>query len=335
MVKKERIARVLVVLFVIIAVLIFAIGWLKNRDQNANSIKIHARMPENGGWSITSINAETNQPIHLKLTSDDVVHGFAVGKTNHPAVDIFPGEFVETTLLFDKPGTYTFYCTRWCGVNHWRMRGTIDVRGEGALLTNPPPAFLQLGIDIDAEHEAEVIPAYDVSPQKGSLFADDLPSYVLDQETYFSNSPAKLWMRLRAEPTLSELSDQEVWDVVAWIWQKNTSPSMITTGQTLYAENCAACHGETGKGDGVMVRDLPKHESNEHSTNDPHSESGMGGLIRPHDFTDANHMLGASPALFAGKIIRGGMGTGMPYWGPIFTEEQINALVSYIYTFAW
>jgi hypothetical protein len=40
-------------------------------------------------------------------------------------------------------------------------------------------------------------------------------------------------------------------------------------------------------------------------------------------------MLGASPALLQGKIIRGGMGTGMPYWGPIFTEAQTWALVDY------
>ena len=34
----------------------------------------------------------------------------------------------------------------------------------------------------------------------------------------------------------------------------------------------------------------------------------------PVDFTDSSQMLGASPALLQGKIIRGGMGTGMPYW---------------------
>jgi mono/diheme cytochrome c family protein len=45
-------------------------------------------------------------------------------------------------------------------------------------------------------------------------------------------------------------------------------------------------------------------------------------------------LLGASPAILEGKIIRGGMGTGMPYWGPIFTSNQIDALVSYLYTFA-
>ena len=54
---------------------------------------------------------------------------------------------------------------------------------------------------------------------------------------------------------------------------------------------------------------------------------------QPADFTDANRMLAASPALLQGKIVRGGMGTGMPYWGPIFTQEQIWSLVDYLWTF--
>jgi mono/diheme cytochrome c family protein len=44
-------------------------------------------------------------------------------------------------------------------------------------------------------------------------------------------------------------------------------------------------------------------------------------------------MLSASPAHLQGKIIRGGMGTGMPYWGPILTEDQTWALVAYLLTF--
>ena len=55
--------------------------------------------------------------------------------------------------------------------------------------------------------------------------------------------------------------------------------------------------------------------------------------VRPTDFTASEHMLAASPAHLQGKIIRGGMGTGMPYWGPIFTEEQMWALVAYLWTF--
>ncbi len=44
-------------------------------------------------------------------------------------------------------------------------------------------------------------------------------------------------------------------------------------------------------------------------------------------------MLGASPALLQGKILRGGMGTGMPNWGPIFDEQQIWDLDAYLYTY--
>jgi hypothetical protein len=63
------------------------------------------------------------------------------------------------------------------------------------------------------------------------------------------------------------------------------------------------------------------------------SESFGQALLPPSDFTDAQNMLGASSALLQGKIIRGGMGTGMPYWGTIFTDEEIEALVDHIWTF--
>jgi mono/diheme cytochrome c family protein len=53
----------------------------------------------------------------------------------------------------------------------------------------------------------------------------------------------------------------------------------------------------------------------------------------PADFSDPKRMLGASPALLQGKILRGGMGTGMPMWGVIFAEEQIWDLIAYIYSF--
>ncbi len=55
--------------------------------------------------------------------------------------------------------------------------------------------------------------------------------------------------------------------------------------------------------------------------------------MRPVDFTDPDRMLSVSPAHLQGKILRGGMGTGMPYWGPIFSDEQTWKLVAYLWTF--
>jgi mono/diheme cytochrome c family protein len=55
--------------------------------------------------------------------------------------------------------------------------------------------------------------------------------------------------------------------------------------------------------------------------------------MRPPDFTDPYHTLGASPARLEGKMLRGGMGTGMPSYGEIYTRAEIEALVAFTYTF--
>jgi mono/diheme cytochrome c family protein len=55
--------------------------------------------------------------------------------------------------------------------------------------------------------------------------------------------------------------------------------------------------------------------------------------IKPANLADPRTMLGASPALLQGKILRGGMGTGMPAWGAIFTPDQTWALIAYLWTF--
>ena len=52
----------------------------------------------------------------------------------------------------------------------------------------------------------------------------------------------------------------------------------------------------------------------------------------PTDFTDPT-LLGASNALLEGKILRGGMGTGMPAWGAIFGDEELQALLDHLWTF--
>jgi len=86
----------------------------------------------------------------------------------------------------------------------------------------------------------------------------------------------------------------------------------VAQGEQLYKDNCMSCHGPGGAGDGPVVSTL---------------ETAVP------DFTDPTTMLGASSALLHGKIIRGGMGTGMPNWGTIFTEEQTWALIDYLWTF--
>jgi mono/diheme cytochrome c family protein len=105
----------------------------------------------------------------------------------------------------------------------------------------------------------------------------------------------------------------------------NSTPSNSGCKE-LFGANCAACHGKWGQewvfAAGWLQTPMKLIATKEWET----SKS-------PADFTDASRMLSASPAHLQGKLIRGGMGTGMPYWGPIFNEDQTWALIAYLWTF--
>jgi mono/diheme cytochrome c family protein/plastocyanin len=325
--KLEWLARLLLVTL--------ALGWTtaaiaarwKADDQ---VVEMRAKMPEAGGWMPGHLTARVGEPLRVRLTSDDVMHGFAIGRSDQPAVDVKPGQVTEVTLTFDKPGTYTYACTRWCGPNHWRMRGTIEVGGEGNGQGNAskPLPYLDLGIDLDAAHKADVVPARQPKGQQGAAMVAEFPEAVLAEDFYLRESPADIWLQLRDEGGSADTTDAEIWDLVAYLWQAQTTAESLTRGQLLYGQHCAACHGESGAGNGVMALAA----GDDGSGGSAAAEAG-GELVPATDFTDPQAMLGASSALLQGKIQRGGMGTGMPSWGTILTDEQSWALVDYLWTF--
>ena len=317
--KPEWLARVLIGLLVIGLPSIAVIA-----RSGSDAIELHGSIADNGGWSPANLTAIVGRPVHLRLTSDDVVHGFAIGQSDQAAIDVLPGQMAETTLVFNRPGKYTFYSTRWCGVNHWRMRGTIEVGGSlSETVVSTTPLYIRLKLNIDDPHPADVVPENKPSASRGSMLRASIPPSYLDSKIYQTQSPAAVWRELRAAAFSKSLSDAQVWDVVAFIWKANAAPQSFAEGQKLFAQNCAACHGETGQGNGVMSAALDKG-----------IQANMGeSTVKPIDFTDVHNMLGASSAVLQGKFIRGGMGTGMPYWGPIFTNEQIWSLVDYLWTF--
>ena len=313
--RSELLSRLLIVSGLL---LFLTVPLIARKAAAQGAIEVHARMATDGGWTPEVIQAQAGVPLHLRLTSDDVTHGFAVGQSGQPGVDVLPGKMTDLTLTFDKPGTYTYYCTRWCGSDHWRMRGTIQVSGSDP---EPPqaissPLYSQLGLDIDAAHPAETVPDNVPSAHRGSAFKVLIPARYLTTDYYRSHSPAQVFEELHAESALPDLTDASRWDLIAYIWQTNSSPENASNGQKLYAQNCAACHGETGGGGGVFAGNV----------------RALAGKT-PANFTDPVSMLGAAPALLQGKVLRGGMGTGMPAWGPILTDRQTWDLINYLYSF--
>ena len=88
-------------------------------------------------------------------------------------------------------------------------------------------------------------------------------------------------------------------------------------GRKLYANYCASCHGEKGKGDGVAAGSLP---------------------VKPKDHTNGAVMNQMTDQSLADVISKGGGATGkssfMPAWGASVNEKQVRDIVAYIRTLA-
>jgi mono/diheme cytochrome c family protein len=58
------------------------------------------------------------------------------------------------------------------------------------------------------------------------------------------------------EDSSDPLDDTQRWDLIATLYSFGTPLESVESGQTLYEENCLACHGEDGQGDGPEANDL-------------------------------------------------------------------------------
>jgi mono/diheme cytochrome c family protein len=291
---------------------------------------IHVRIAEDGGFMPDHIKASIGEPLRLLLISDDVEHSFALGHNPMEPVLLKPGKPVFLTLTFDKPGLYTYYSTTPSSLNFWRVRGVIEVSGSEPTVSAEPPMYVRLELDLDEEHDEtgseheSILWEQTPSATEGAAFENLIPSSYLSQDLYITNSPKEIFDQLQNETALQSLSDQDTWNLVAYIWQENTTATSLEEAQLLYRVNCQSCHGETGAGDGQFASEM---KSMAQAAADPH------GIQAPTDFTNPEHLLDDKPVILQGKILRGGMGTGMPMWGSIFTDEQLWNLVAYLYTF--
>jgi len=64
----------------------------------------------------------------LRLKSADVTHTFYCPDLGIGPVEVYPGHVAEVTILPEKAGIYSFYCTSVCGKAHFGMRGRFVVR---------------------------------------------------------------------------------------------------------------------------------------------------------------------------------------------------------------
>ena len=73
-----------------------------------------------------SMKVPVGSTVNFKVTSKDVVHGFAIPGTNVNMM-VVPGHINEISHTFDKPGKYLILCNEYCGTGHEIMATTIEV----------------------------------------------------------------------------------------------------------------------------------------------------------------------------------------------------------------
>jgi len=300
------------------------------------TIDITAAAPELGGFQPESIRVAAGETVRLRFSVPDVTHGVAIGPgLGIDLGHIDPGEVREVEVTFDEPGRYSFYCNTWCSPNHWRMRGAIHVYdpdhpNELAVEGASDPIIEQLmahGEDIDASRDVVAAPSDRPSAQRGAEavahLGDRLPPALRDPLWRRGHSPTEAWMVL-VESGLHEI---DAWDAVANLWLSDTDPAQLEGAGSLYAKNCAACHGEHGEGEGPGAEALVMQGVAQ--------DGMMGKTVAPTAFADPRVMLSGTREIYYAKLRRGGMGTGMPSFGQLLTSEESWALAGYLWLFVF
>jgi len=78
------------------------------------------------GFTPNIITLKKGETVKLRLTSEDVTHGFLVNSLNLDEV-ITPGQPREVTLTPQQTGRFTTICDHFCGAGHGNMNMTIVV----------------------------------------------------------------------------------------------------------------------------------------------------------------------------------------------------------------
>ncbi len=98
------------------------------RAQRAD-VELIGRVPTTpeGGWSAKEIHVRQGETVRLRLTSEDVTHGFLIPDLGVQSGPIVPGTYQTVSFVADRPGTYLDYCNVLCSHRHGAMIGRLVV----------------------------------------------------------------------------------------------------------------------------------------------------------------------------------------------------------------
>ncbi len=140
---------------------------LSVRPENALEITVTARQfwweyeyTDTGVVTANEMHIPVNQPVHLTLQGDDVIHSFWIPRLTGKQ-DVVPGRINTMTFEADKPGAYHGQCTEYCGLSHANMRLRV--------IAHPEDEFDDWLADQQEEAES---PTDDLAAQGEELFLE-------------------------------------------------------------------------------------------------------------------------------------------------------------------
>jgi mono/diheme cytochrome c family protein len=139
------------------------------------------------------------------------------------------------------------------------------------------------------------------------------PSVFADPAVVWGRSPAEFFhttkfgrMQNMMPPWRNQMTDDQIWDAVYYAWGLHTSQIEIQAGDEIYVQECAACHGESGAGDG------------------PDAEGELP------DLSDGARMMLVSPAAMSQS-----WNDAHPELGAELSAQERTSVINYVRTFTY
>ena len=97
-------------------------------DRAAGEVMEFTMTAQKFSFDPATITVNEGDTVRLIVTSMDVSNGFAIPEFGFNSGTIEPGETKTVEFVASKKGTYTFFCSVFCGTGHKSMKGTLIVK---------------------------------------------------------------------------------------------------------------------------------------------------------------------------------------------------------------
>ena len=79
--------------------------------------------------TINQFNMPVDKPVIVHLSTQDVIHSFAIAELRVKQ-DVIPGQEIPVWFVPTLTGNFEINCSQLCGLGHYRMRGFVSIQTE-------------------------------------------------------------------------------------------------------------------------------------------------------------------------------------------------------------